>query len=214
MELISVENSSILKLMLISRPQGQTFLPHLVTAVQEKFQFQTTPEDISSMDSGLEFTLGFYDDVVAEKLVIYSDGVTIQGKSPTEKLELFLGAMIGWASSEFGVSIVKTHAVDTIYESNITVCSEAGFAHETPAIVNARKHFRASLKKCSSLDVEFFPVGFSMAPELTKISGLKPAVFQVNRRGGVDFNRNLFTSTAPLTTEMHLEILRKLEAKD
>ncbi len=212
MELVAIEKSSLLKLALTGRPQGQLHAPSIVAAIQERFHFEIAPKTLADVISSMEFEHGFDGNIAIEKLGIYADGVVLQARSPTDNLDAFLKTLVGWATETLGVSVHKTQAIDTLYESNIIVRAKADLiaSHRKMNIVG--KKLQQNLKEASGINAAFEPVELSISPDLTKLLGLKPVAFQVSRRTGIGFEENVFFSVAPLPTQMHLDILEALES--
>jgi hypothetical protein len=212
MKIIAIEKSSLIKLALMSRPIGQHHYSMLISTIQERYNFEIVPEVIKDMDAGLDFAHGFIGDTAIERLSLYNDGIVVQSKVPTAKLDFFLNDLIQWSIDELGFKMTSTHRADSLYESTLTVQSEVDIIGFQLKLDNIRRILKSSLKKISNIDVDFLPVGITISPDLNKVSGLKPAGFRVARRADTDFEANLYQSTAPLTTDLHLKLLEQLEA--
>jgi hypothetical protein len=68
-----------------------------------------------------------------------------------------------------------------------------------------------ALKKATGLEAKFHPIGFGLCPDTSLIAELKPIPFRVERKAGVGFEMNHYYSAAPLPTDMHLQMLERLE---
>lgn len=213
MEIVLFEKSSLLKLALIGRPAGQLHAPHVVSAIQERFRFETIPKTLAETATSMEFEHGYDGDISIEKLGIYNDGVVINSSSPTDKLDAFLQILTEWAKTTLGVVVHKTQAVDTLYESNIVVKSshDLVLAHERMSTVATK--LSQHLKEVSGIDAVFHNADAIMSPDMNRLPGLRPAPFRIARRAGVDFEQNLFFSSAPLTTSRHIDVLNALATR-
>ena len=211
MEMISVNKSSVLKLCLLTKVDGYIHTPALIDIVRTRFNFEQIPDKSDDLNRGIEFLNGAIDGVTVEKLGLYSDGVILESRSPTKSLDLAFAELTAWAETDLGLKMIETHNISKLYESDITVHSDGNIVNLGRRIEKICKLLSAGLMKISNIDADPTSVGFSISPDINKLPGLKPSAFRVDRQAGADFARNLFRSGAPLTTDLHLELLQELE---
>ena len=212
MKLVHFEKCALLRLAMATRTHGQAHLRHVATEVQSKFTFESWPQELDEVDSGLEFRNGLHKGVGIAKLGIYHDGVVVQSASNTDFLEELYSDFVTWAGATLGLSFVETHQSDTLFESNVIVESSKNIASPLGLMVKLQKAVGNYFRENSNMDAPFLPVGFVLSPDLNKIGGFKPVPFRIERRSGTDFSANLFYCTAPLKTSQHIELLEIVEA--
>lgn len=213
MHLVLIEKSSILRLALMSREDGRPIhTPSLIAAVVELAGFKEFPETIAATENGLEFGHGVINDVVVDKLGVYADGCVLSSRETTERLDHVLAYLADWVSDQFGASLVRSHEIDTLYESNIIVKSDKDLCAVGEAYAKMAKRVGEALKATSGIDAYFTPASVLLSPDMVKVGGLKPAAFSVARKGGADFSSNLYYCVAPLPTTQHLLLLDEISA--
>ncbi len=109
------------------------------------------------------------------------------------------------------MQILKTHEVDTFYESAIVFSSEKNVLGVLDGLASVRQQFEEELHKNAKHEARYDTFGFSFAVD-PQISLIKPTMFRVERKAGVNFGFNTYFSTAPLKTDSHIKIINALEA--
>jgi len=211
MEIVTYERSVLLRLAIWARKEGAVHLPSIVHAIQANFSFASGPTQLSDIESGIEFGHGVFDGIAIEKLGIYNDGIVFQGSVPTESLDKARQQLLDWAVTEFGFEVVDTHEIDTLYESNLLVKMKKNIGGALNGIETIRRHIESTLVQNSKLKTKYQPAGIVFACDAAKTPGLRPAPFRLERKLSVDFDANLYLTTAPMKTEQHLALLQALE---
>jgi hypothetical protein len=212
-ELIAVERSQLVNLFLARRLSGQLHAPAVNVAIVERYQFATHPRSIEEMTKEpISYGHGLFGDTAIEAFDIYSDGVVVSSKSDTEVLDAFMGDVLDWTKSAFGLDHIEIHTISKVYESNILFRSDPNLLDVLSPLMELSEAISDYLSKTSSLEARFLPFGLIFAADTSTIAGLKPAPFRVERKAGLEFSMNIYASTAPLRTRDHLALLRTLEA--
>ena len=216
MKIISFEKTVLLKLGVLSRAEGQIYLPELIAAMTEKFHFVKFP-DLSSINDdnsgGLQFFQGKFKNFAIDSLGIFSDGVVIKSNTNTSNLDDLALFIERWAKKEFGVEFIPSSSASTIYESNIVVQSASDSVWKAfQKLGKIEKSIASKLTKDSNMAATYSLASFALWVETCQIDSFKPAPFRFERRAGAEKKLGQFFSTAPLTTASHLELLNELES--
>ena len=211
MELIAVENSRLLSLFLTRRLAGQPYMPDTVRALVERYRFSAFPQSLDQMKSEpIVFSHGIFAGVAIDGFNMFGDGVIISARAPTDILDEFLVDVTDWSKSALGLDRLETHSVSKMYESHVTFKTERDILKSINGFSEISKLLSAGLKKATSQSAEFDPFGIMMAVDHSVLSGLKPIAFRLERKAGLEFSMNYYSSGAPLKTKDHLAVLQKI----
>jgi hypothetical protein len=212
LNLLSVESSRLTSLFLASRPQGQPPIPGGFAELVKRYSFAGFPTKLDELDSTrVAFRLGSFEGIGIDALEIYPDGVIVSAKAPTDVLDAFLNDLTQWMESALGLKRIETQAINRNYESSILVQSDVNILKHLDALKPVRDLVSKSLHAAVGLELEFESFGISLAADHSRIAGMKPIPFRVERRAGIPFENNYFLSAAPLRTADHLKVLEKIE---
>ncbi len=213
MKLLAIETSRITALFLVSRPEGQLFLPKATAMLNARYGFSKYPASYDEMSSErIEFTHGQFNDCAIESLEIYNDGVIITSRSNTALIDNFLTDLTGFIEDTLEMSVIKTHSIDRIYESNLIFESEKELLKPLKAFSEISQFINNNLRDTIGLDVNYQPLGWAMAADQAENPSLKPITFRLERRVGSEFKLNQFVSSAPMQTKDHIKALEQLES--
>jgi hypothetical protein len=211
-ELIGIESSKITALFLVSRPEGQPYLPATLHALVERYSFAKHPTKIDElMEDRVSFGHGVFEKNRIDQLDIYPDGVLIQSKCSTDVLDAFLNDVIMWSESALGLKRIETARINRSYESQLFVRSESSILTWLSGLSKISALIGQYLKESTNMVAEFEAFGFSIATDTTRIPSLRPINFRIERKIDIPFERNIFISSAPLTTANHQHVLQALE---
>lgn len=157
------------------------------------------------------FNDGIFGATAIEEMSIHSDGIVITSKSPTKFLDGVFAHLKKWAIAELGVQFVKTHDVDTFYQSQITFSSEKKVLGVLDGLLPVKQKLEDELHKNSKYAAKYEAFSFSFAVD-PQNSLVKPTVFRVERKVGMNFGLNTYFSSAPLKTDSHIKVIGALEA--
>jgi hypothetical protein len=211
-KLLSIDLSRLTRLAFAARLSGQLYLPVALTSFLDRYQFLKYPEDLAAPDRlKMEFRHGLFDGTAIDSLDIYNDGIAVSARSNTEILDRFTDDLFDFMQKDWGVDLVRSHRVDRMYESTLTVSTEVDVLAPLRAYQSLAGALQEQLSNLIELDAEFEPYGFSLAPDPSKIAALKPSGFRLERRLAIGYEFNQYFSLAPLRTNDHLALLTSLE---
>jgi hypothetical protein len=213
MKLLAIEMSRLTALFNVSRAAGQLYLPAAVSAISEQYSFVGVPKSLEELTSDrIELKQGQFQGNAIDSLDIYNDGIVIASRSDTDFIDRFFSDLCTWMADELGLSVIKTRLVDRIYDSNLVIESNENILSPLDALSDIAKAIETDLSSECGLEVNFEPFGMSLSADQTQNASLRPAVFRIERRIGIEFSLNQFVSTAPLTTQQHIRTLERLES--
>jgi hypothetical protein len=212
MDLIGIERTKIVSLFFVSNPAGQPVRAEMAAALTQRYNFAVAPAKIEDLRADkVTFAEGAFKGANIESLEIFSDGIVVAAKSPSEKVDEFIEDMLAWSENAFGLKRVETQAVNKIYESHLILKSEKKLFSVLDEMTKVQTKLQELLVNTSNIDAKVEPFGFSFAVDQTKIAGLKPISFRLERKSDATFASNLFYSSAPLKTLDHLALLESIE---
>jgi hypothetical protein len=211
-ELIGIESSKIIALFLAGRAEGAPYMPEAVASLVERYRFDEYPKSVTDMTGErVHFGHGLHRGKPIEQFDIFADGVIVNGKISTEILDDFLDDVIRWMEPTLGIKRIETHDINKIYESNIAVRSSVNLLSAMDGFSEIYSALTDGLRIASGITQKFQEFGIALAVDHSKIAGLKPAPFRLERRGELAFSKGLYGSVAPLPTKAHMAILHKIE---
>jgi hypothetical protein len=207
------ELSRLIKFTTVARPAGQIFLPAAVTKIAERYSFQKMPtlEQLVAPPQTFTFSTGAFGDFGIHELSIYSNGVIVAAAVSTLTLEAFLADLLRWAASEIGLKETGIPPIELHYESAVVVEMSVKSAKALAYLDEISPFLTACEESYGNPNFIFDFGAISSTIDLTKYPGQKPIAFTLAKRVNVPFEANIYYSTAPLTTNHHLQLLEKLE---
>jgi hypothetical protein len=213
MKLLMMENSHLTVLFQIARNKGQLFLPEAALMLASRYNFSIYPKAYEEMSPDkVEFKHGKFEDTAIESLQIYSDGIVVSANSDTDIIESFFSEFCEWLKESLGLSFIKTHYIDKIYDSTLVFQTDKNILKPLEALGEIADTVQSILKDNSGLDVRFEPFGWVLSADSTLNPALKPISLRIERRAGIEFSLQHYISAAPLKTKQHLALLEKLES--
>lgn len=191
---------------------GGLYYPELVKALVEQYGFIKYPTDLTSLDEskGVEFIGGRSGKRIIEKLSILDSGIYLDTYvDTTTSQELWLELM-EWAVQTLGATfkpdMVKRHVYvsQVTFESDVPILAVNPFLAKIAGVVT--DEVERNYKR--RLEYETAAINIHFDKESTKLG---TASFSVQRRDGVPFGENKYYSSAPLKTDLHLELLQQWE---
>lgn len=213
MKLLAIEMSRLTALFQTTRSAGQIYLPLASARLSGRYSFSSAPKSISELTGDrLEFKHGQFNDNAIESLEVYNDGIIISSSSDTDFIDEFFSDFCEWISDNLGLSMIKTHSINRIYESSFSFETKKDILKPLEAYSEIAKLVESDLKETTGLEVNYEPSGWVFTSDQTKNPYLKPSIFRIERRAGIEFGLNQFSSAAPLKTKQHINIIEKLES--
>ncbi len=204
-------NTSITSLFNLSRERGAPPLGRSARAAIKRYKFERPPSADELFSDKIIFRNGEFEDTAIDALEIYNDGVIVRGPCDSEILERFLSDVVDWFLEETGGKRIETHSIHTVYESHLNLIGSDKMLNYFTRLEIIRGAVSRGVAEATGQSVAFHPTGFMLAADETKILGLKPGPFRLERRIGLPHEGNFFISSAPLRTKDHIEVLKQLE---
>lgn len=194
----------------VSRPQGQVYQPEAISKTMARYAFVKAPSLDELANNIQKFQIGKFEDVQIQELGIYNDGIIVSSKSNTAILDSFVEDLFRWLSHEFGIVPQINAKHERHHESQLVIKSEVDLASVIKPATAVLNLFSQTWQ--DEFDAKYNFAGFQLDCGLKYTGRRKPIHFNIERRIGVSFDENVFFSTAPLSTNAHLDLLGKLEA--
>jgi hypothetical protein len=191
---------------------GTVFLPEIGAALVQRYGFLKHPTKPEEFDEGkgIEFGTGRLGKRVIDKLMILDSGIYLDTQINTAASEELWYEMMEWAVQSFGVTFKKEMVKRCAYVSTLTFHSEAPMLSLNSIFSEIKDVVTSEVERNFGRRLEYQPAAVSITyDQLTTKFGT--AAFTVQRREGVPFGEGKYFATAPLKTEIHLDLLEKWE---
>jgi hypothetical protein len=191
---------------------GTAYLPEIGAALVQRYgfaKFPAKPEEFDE-DKGIEFLEGRSGKQVINKVMLLSSGMYLDTQINTAASEQLWYELMGWAAETFGVTFREEMVKRCAYVSNFTFYSDAPMLSVNPILDEVRRIATSEVERNFGRRLEYQPAAVSITYDRTSTK-VGTAAFTVQRREGVPFDENKYFSTAPLKTEIHMELLEKWE---
>lgn len=219
MKLLSVKQARSIWLANIAdlNPRGLNLFG-LIMPIVTKYNFQIYPDkpiDIIEKDVlEINFKGGNFQrdpkNNIAINLTIFNDGIVADTRSSTKDSDTFLDQFLNYISNEFGLSPYQEIVRSKIYVSELWVQTDKNLNALNPKLDKFVKHITSSIEGHSyhPIAYETSSIMFWTDPVVTN----PPTPFRFERIIDRPFSENRYYSSAPLQTDVHLEILEELES--
>jgi hypothetical protein len=202
------------------QPQGEMRLD-TVKKLQERYRFGKVPQTIEELfptdpAAGIKFEHGtlIRDDGRAPVIVDFlqllpNNIILVQTRVSTDDAEEFLNDYIANANRERSETIQVFGA--SFYASEIEFSWTKSLDEYAVAFRTAARQLELLVAGYGSPDSHYRTASIVLNLDPSKVAGVSPAHFNVERRAGVPDNLNLYYSHAPLKTRDHLDLLKSLD---
>jgi hypothetical protein len=216
MKLLSVQRArSIWLVNLVDlNPHGRNVFS-LIAPIIAKYQFvqfPTKPEELD-LSKGINFVGGSFKEApendIAIDLTVFNDGFLADTRSSTEDSDVFLDEFLSWIAGEFGLVQYKEILRSRVYVSELWVKTDKSLNTLNPKLENFAKRLTSLIVGHNHHPISFetYGISFWTNPTIT----LPPGPFKFERAENTPFGEHRYYSTAPLQTNVHLEMLTELE---
>jgi hypothetical protein len=195
-------------------PRGRIFYPELVSDIVQRYKFQVFPQSLEQFDEqkGVEFRAGRLGKIVIETLKIFNMLLVVETRSSTEDSKRIIQDMLEWGKEKFALTYEPEMVKRWAYVSNVT------FYSDVPLISGGSDPISKLANKVSNAvsetwqeAVDYEPMFLAIGHDpLVRRNGI--AAFTIQRRADCNFSENKYFSEAPLSTDMHLDVLQQFEA--
>ncbi|MGB6743727.1 MAG: hypothetical protein WBE38_08715 [Terracidiphilus sp.] len=187
---------------------GTLYLPELIKALVDRYGFVKFPTDFDSLDEnkGIEFIGGRFKKRVIEKLVILDTGIYLDTAVNTAVSEELWFELMEWAVQTFGATFQPEMIKRHVYVSHLTFHADIPILAVNPILEKIGQVITSEVEKNYGRHLEYRPSVIGLHLDLESVK-LGTAAFTIQRREGVPFSENKYYSSAPLKTDLHLELL-------
>ncbi len=213
MKLNNIVTSKTIRFFSASIPSGPIYMPDLVGVLQKHFRFLQVPTKIEEYDTtrGVKFLHGVFEDTVIDSLDIFDNGVSVTTKTNTNVADKFIDQLIKLAAKEWKATITDIPNTKRGYMSDIEIVFDKDLNAAFERFAGAMKLIDKYLKKQSDGIAPFAAAGMLFHCDVSHCAHLKPGRFILDRRVGHSFDHGIYFSSAPLSTDAHLEVLEEIE---
>ncbi|HXW93978.1 MAG TPA: hypothetical protein VEK33_25730 [Terriglobales bacterium] len=215
MQLTSVPLARVLGFLEMTElnPRGTVFFPELLDKVIERFDFQKypSPEQQLDLQKGVELFEGRWNGVNVSKLAIFDGALIVDTSTSTADSERIMEEALQWSASELGLNYRpgmirrKQYLNDIVFYSDIRLLAiHPAFVNLQNAVTDAGERY---LWQRREYDFTHFSIDFDHT-----LTPLVAAPFSIQRRGNTLFSDNKYFSEAPFPTDVHINIVERLEA--
>lgn len=209
MELIGYEVCRIVYLTNVARPAGGVYLPELAGRVIQQYSFLKFPNADDLQKETQTFAIGKFRDVQINELSIYGDGIIVSARADTSLMEAFISELFTIAG-EFGLAQLDILEPEMHFESSVIVQSSKDLSSILSPKNDAASLVQSSLKRATGAAYHPFAIHFDADLQEPK-TRRRSVRFNLERRIGLPFSKNIYYSQAPMRSADHLSLLSKLE---
>lgn len=194
-------------------PKGNVFYPDVVKALVERYCFQKFPQEFKDFDgqSGIEFLSGKAGDNVIERLVIFNDGILVDTRSDTKTSQAILEEALLWAKAKFGLNYQPGLIKRFAYVSQLSFYSDVSLNALSPALMHLADSLSTAVSELHGESIEYQTTSIMVQHDpLTRKTPI--AAFTIFPRAETPFSERKYFSEAPVSTDLHLKLLKDFEA--
>jgi hypothetical protein len=190
-------------------PIGRLSIAEIVAEIRDRFSFSQIPSNMedAGTDKGAAFLSGRMDDIVIDKLTLYHNGIVVDTRRSTYDSESVAANLIQLSRELLGsrATVARKHFV-----SQIVFKSDMRLAKTNPVLEEIAKTMEHSLSEDLGQGFIVEPTTITVYIDVTQ-ARIGPAKFTIERRAESPFSEKLYFSSAPLHTDIHLELVDKFE---
>jgi hypothetical protein len=218
MKIVTIDGARVLDLVPTEEfrsPEG-VYLPQFVSAIAARYAFLNVPKDFAeTMKSGAKFETGrFFTDekeFAIKELAIYADGIICDAYH-SKYADFVLDDLAVWAKETFGLK-ERISPTRRTYTSAIVCIFDRAVESGLGKLSGLCEMLSRALNEANGWNYQYnlFRLGFNVDPKA--IPHLRSTNFLLERRAQADYSENRYFSVAPLKTDAHIELLRRLETE-
>ena len=214
MKLSSVQRARSIWLVISSdlNPRGLDIFS-IIEEVVKRYEFRSSPKSIDEINTqaGVKLQAGIFmgrqNESIGVDLTIYNDGFLADTRSSTIDSDGFLDDLFAWLSEEYNLIPYKEVERGKVYISELYFSMEKRLYALNPKLEKFAGLLSSKIIGYNDIDLEVG--GISLWRDPGKIG--QPGAFRIERQEGLPFKENRYYSTAPLQTEVHIEVLEEFE---
>ena len=194
-------------------PFGRVFYPDLIKALVERYRFSKFPTEFKDVDEqkGVEFFAGKWGEDVIDRLAIFSTGIVLDTRSNTSVSRRLIEEALEWGKSKLGLAYDPDLITHFAHVSQLTFYSDITLNALHPALSTLADRVGRVVSEAMGerIDYQTSAIVVQHDPLIRKDS---VAGFTIQPRAGVPFSERKYFSEAPLSTDLHVALLKDFEA--
>ena len=220
MRIISFESARVTRLFPLEEftPAAGANSPSILSLLAQRYGFSivptiTTREDLTK--NGLLFGMGHFQyagqPLVVTDFAIYTDGLAAVAQK-SEWAEAFLDDVISWVKTEFGFREISS-SIRQLYNSSVVVDFEnspSGLVRQFKQIADFISDRTVTIAR-DRKQMNFARLDFEIDKRTLAAGQVAISRFILERRAGVGFEQERYFSSAPMTTDDHIQTLEEIE---
>ena len=194
-------------------PKGLKLFPSTITALKDRHQFLVYPTKIEDADpgKGIQFQGGSFrtnDGEINTDLTIFHDGFVCTNQSSTMHADAFLGDILTWSSKKLGLAYEPKMIRKRSYLSELIVQTSRHFSEVSDKIKQFSQKLSSQVSSTYGEGIDMELAGLTFANDLS--NGVR-YFFRFERKENASFSEERYYSSAPVSTEDHIELLNEFE---
>ncbi len=192
-------------------------LRNLFSDLQERYKFGIMPNaaqvhEFVTKKQGVPFSAGTFTSskgAVTISVTIFSDGITVDSRADSSASDEFLTDLLTWLHSKHGLVDFKTLRINKSYISEVYFTMEKSLNSLNGPVSKVAVGLGKTVPSVTkNLHFEISGISFSPDPEQNS----KHVNFRIERDAKAPFEDSRYYSIAPLPTQDHLSVVKKLTA--
>lgn len=190
-------------------PKGVTSVSESLASLTERYKFEKTPQSISELDfqKGVELVAGRLDSIRIYKVTLYANAVSVDTHSSTDECDIVLDDLLEWAQQFAGGILIPNRKG---YVSNLVVKSNVDLGRMNRVLGEIAGIVSSVVSSGLGQDFRFEATSVFIGCDHTQTK-LTPIAFSIDRRSETPFWDNTYYSAAPVSTNVHLDLIGKFE---
>lgn len=187
------------------------FLPDVLAAIIQRYKFVGFPtglEELSAASRSLK--MGSWQGAQIDDLSVYNDGLIVTAPQNTDVVDEFIDDLYVFTKEHFGYSSMIGYRENRHYESAVVVELPSNVSSRLLPLHGLCDDLASHQREYGLADFEFQPSRLAVDVDASKHTGKRPIQFTLERRLGEPFEKNHWFSSAPLKSNDHVAVLRKL----
>lgn len=194
-------------------PRGLNLYPIIIPLLLDLYKFKKYPseKEVHDETAGVKFENGEFISTdgmpIVINLIVFTDGLMAETRSSTQDSDAFLTEILTRLSEDYNLPHYEQIIRRKNYISQLYVETNKSMESLNPKLREISKYLSNNVVGFG--EATFEVGGISFWPD--QRNAIKPINVSFERVLNVPFSENKYFSAAPLQTEIHLELLDKLE---
>lgn len=192
--------------------ETQPYLPDVLASLVRRYKFIGFPSGLEELSAASKrLSMGSWAGSQIDELKVYNDGVIVDAPQNSDVIDAFIDDLYGFVRETFRYVVMSGAEEVRHYESAIVV-------KLAPSVTSGLSALHALSEDVSKYQAAYGLPGFEFEPtrlgvdvDASKHAGKRPISFTLERRLGEPFEQDQWFSSAPLKSNDHIAVMRKLE---